>query len=85
MTSNILGVVFFRLPTSPSGQPLIHAALPSLNSNRHFHLPKRILAHKVRIALVDTLHENISVWHARVREQEEFGSRKRLEHGQTEE
>lgn len=69
----------------PSGQPLDQAPLPSLDANRHLHLPEGILTDIICISLIDTLHENIRVGHTRVGEEEKFGPTEGLENSEAKE
>ena len=53
-------------------------------SHRHFNLVERILHHKVRIELIDLLHDCVHVSSQGIRKQQEFRPRQSLEAGQTE-
>lgn len=50
-----------------------------LTPNRHLQLIERILHHKIRIQLINLLHNHIYIHHERIRKQQELGPRLRLE------
>jgi len=70
--------------SSSSSQPLVQAPLPGIDPDRHLHLPKGVLADEIRISLINTLHQDIGVGHARIREQQELSPAESLEHRQAE-
>ena len=80
MPSEVLPIVVFAASVKlllmpfqsldlPPHQPLPHLTIPTLNPDRHLHLPEGVLAHEVCETVVHAFHDDVRVWHRGVCEQ----------------
>lgn len=59
-------------------------SVESFTSHRHLELVERVLHHVVGIQLIDLVHDDVHATRRRIREEEKFSPRQRLEARQTE-